>query len=87
VHKVRVADFRLRLVQESPGLHRCQPRLALLDLLFGEGELERAAVLRVVVPDEPLAVAVDAGEVGLGLLLGRGTETLRFFEILFRVLE
>ena len=77
VHKVGVADLRLRLVEEGARLDRGQPRLALLDLLLREGELERAAVLGVVAPDELFAVAVDAGEVGLGLLLGRGTETLR----------
>jgi len=75
VHEVRVADLRLRLVEERSRLDRGEPGLALLDLLLGEGELERAAVLGVVAPDELFAVAVDAGEVGLGLLLGRGTET------------
>ena len=83
VHKVRVAYLRLRLVEEGARLDRGEPGLALLDLLLGEGELERAAVLVVVAPDEPLAVAVDAGEVGLGLLLGRGTETLRVFVFCF----
>ena len=79
MHEFRVADLGLRLVQEGPWLDRREPRLALLNLLLGERELEGAAVLGVVAPDEPLAVAVDAGEVGLCLLLGRGTETFELF--------
>jgi hypothetical protein len=77
VHEIGVPDLGLRLVQEGARLHPGEPRLALLDFFFRKGQLERAAVLGVVAPDEPLAVGVDAGEVGLGLLLGRGPETLK----------
>lgn len=69
IHKVAVGDLVGALIQEGAGGEALQPGLALLNLLFGEGQLQAGGVL---VTCNPQTRACREGTSGCGGWEGGG---------------